>query len=121
MPEATNQQMQAYADQRVRVFAEQFRAVYIGAIDHKSSIDDVYARAIGSNVWNDARTDGPPHLLKSGNSSSPDDMLVFNSFITALVNVIQGSGENDATKAGYVNDLRSNWAVLVDACVRPVV
>lgn len=120
MPEATNAQMQAYCDQRLRPFAEAFRAVYIAALDHKAANDDVYARAIGASRWDDARTDGPPHLLASGGNASPDDIEVFNSFITALIAVVQGSGESDAVKAGYVNTLRSEWTVLQDACVRPV-
>lgn len=116
MAEATNAQMQQFANERVRVFAEQFRAVLNAARDHKSAIDDIYARAVGNSRWNDARTDGPPHLLQSGNSANPDDMLNFNTFVSALTDIIDGVG-TDATNAA---NLRTNWAVLVDACVRPV-
>jgi hypothetical protein len=116
MPEATDIQMQKFSDERVRVFAEQFRAVVAAARDHKGSIDDVYARATGVDRWDDGRPDGPPHLLQSGNSANPDDMLNFNSFISALTDILDGVG-TDATNAAT---LRANWAVLVDACVRPL-
>jgi hypothetical protein len=117
MAEATNIQVQKYCDERIRVFAEQFRAVIAAGRDHKSAIDDIYARAAGSNAWADARTDGPPHLLKCGNASNPDDVLNFNSFVAALLDIFDGVG-TDATNAAT---LRANWNVLVDACVRPVV
>lgn len=120
MPAATNAQMQRFADERVRPFAEQFRGVLAAAADHKSAIDDVYARAVSNDRWTDGRTDGPPKLLMSGNSASPDDMLVFNTFVANLLNALNATGENDATKAGYVNEMRAQWAVLVDACVRPL-
>lgn len=116
MAAATDQQMQTFANERVRPFAEHFRAVLVEARDHKSAIDDVYARGVSNSRWNDARTDGPPHLLQSGNSASPDDMLNFNTFVSALTDIIDGVG-TDATNAA---NLRSTWAVLVDACVRPV-
>lgn len=116
--EATNAQMQTFANERIRPFAEQFQLVLIRADQHKAAIDDVYDRADGGALWSDARTDGPPHLLKAGTGASPDDVLNFNSFITALLDVINGTGENDATKAGYVNTLRAGWAVLEDAVVR---
>ena len=124
MAEATNIQMQQFANERVRPFAEQFRAVLIAARDHKSALDDIYARATANpptqGQWLDARTDGPPHLLKSGYSaedvpSNPDDMLQFNGFCSALIDIIDGVG----TDANNAATLRANWAVLVDACVRP--
>lgn len=121
MPEATDLQMQKYMDQRVRVHAESFRAAYLAAKDDKAEIQDEYDRAIGTNRWTDARTDGPPHLLQSGNSASPDDLLNFNAFITAFIAIIDGTGETDAVKAGYVNDMRNAWAVFQRACVRPPV
>ncbi len=117
MPAANNAQMQAFADQRVRTFAEQFRALLAAARDHKSAIDDVYARGVSNDRWTDGRPDGPLKLLISGNSASPDDMLNFNSFIAAFIDIIDGVG-TDATNAAT---LRSNWQVLVDACVRPLI
>jgi len=116
MPEATDQQMQAFADQRIRPFAELCRQLYNLAADDKASIDDEYARATGLNRWNDARTDGPPHLLQSGNAASPDDFTNFNAFITAFKTVIDGTATgSDAANAA---EMRSCWAVLMRACVR---
>jgi hypothetical protein len=40
MPVATNQQMQAFADQRIRPRAEQFRALVNSLRDDKASIDE---------------------------------------------------------------------------------
>lgn len=114
MAEATNAQMQRFANERVRPFAEHFRNLLIEARDHRGSIDDIYARAVGNNRWDDARDDGPPHLLKSGNSANPDDMLNFNTFLASLIDIIDGVG-SDSTNA---SNLRGTWQVLVDACVR---
>ena len=116
MAAATDQQMQQFANERVRPRAEQFRDLLASCRDDRDAIDDIYARAVSNSRWNDSRSDGPPHLLQSGNSASPDDMLNFNSFIGALLDIIDGVG-TDATNAAT---LRDNWAVLVDACVRPV-
>lgn len=107
MAEATDAQMQTFADQRVRPFAEAARALYLAAKDHKASLDDEYDRAANGAVWNDARTDGPPHLLQAGSGASPDDVLNFNDFLAGLITFFE------TTKAG-------DWAVLVRACVRPV-
>jgi hypothetical protein len=97
---ATDRQMQDYCDQRIRVRAEQVRALLAAMQDDKAAIDDVYARASDANSpWADARTDGPPHLLVSS------DILSYNTFIMDLIAAIQ----NDA-----------QWPVVYKACVRPV-
>jgi len=116
VPEANDQQMQTYADTRIRVFAEQARAAYLAAKDHKAAIDDEYARATGVSRWNDARADGPPHLLQAGNSANPDDLTNFNAFVTAFTTIIDGTATgSDAANAAA---MRSAWAVLMRACVR---
>jgi hypothetical protein len=123
MPIATNAQMQTFADDRLRPFAELFRNVLVSAREHKAAIDDVYARATQNpgTQWADNRVDGVPHLLKSGFANTvpanPDDMTNFNSFVTALTSIIDGQG-TDATNAAA---LRSAWAVLNTACVRKLV
>lgn len=116
MAEATNQQMQVYADTRLRPFAELLRAVKLAALDHQSAIDDIYARAVGTSRWDDGRLDGPPHLLKSGNSASPDDMLNFNSILYKLNQLFTGTFGSQAE----ANEFAAQWNVLVDACVRSV-
>jgi hypothetical protein len=107
MSEATDLQMQMFMDNRVRVRAEQLRAVLAAVRDDKAAIDDEYARAAGTNRWTDNRTDGPPHLLVAGNSADPDDLLNYNAFATALLEFF------DTTQAGA-------WAILQRACVRGV-
>lgn len=109
MAEATNQQMQTYADQRIRVRAEQLRSLVNAMRDDKAAIDDVYARAAGASPWNDARVDGPPRLLSS------QDILVFNAFASLFLSVIDGTAVT-----GDVVNLHSNLAVFQSACVRPV-
>lgn len=116
MPEATDQQMQAFADTRIRPFAERLELLIINAREHKAAIDDEYARAVGTSRWNDARTDGPPHLLQSGNSANPDDFTNFNSLITALLTVVDGTDPGaDAANAAAI---RSALPVLNRAVVR---
>jgi len=109
--------MQTFANERNRTFAEAARALRARALDHLAAIDDVYARAIGSNRWDDARTDGPPHLLQSGNSANPDDMLELNTFMTLLEKFFSGTFASQAE----ANGAAANWAVVERACVRPLV
>ena len=118
MPNATDQQMQTYCDERLRPFAESARSLYLAARDHKAAIDDVYARATSASQWADARTDGPPHLLAAGDAANPNDVTNFNSFITALAAIIDGT--NTGADAANAAALRSAWATLQRACVRPV-
>jgi hypothetical protein len=107
---ASDVQVQAFADQRVRVRAEQFRALANAFRDDKAAIDDVYAAcAQQSPTWADNRTDGPPKLL------TPQDVLVFNAFASLLLKCVDGT----ATLQD-VADLHSNLAVFQAACVRPV-
>lgn len=56
---ATDAQMQAYCDQRIRVRAEQVRALVNSMRDDKAAIDAAYDRAANGAAWTDARTDGP--------------------------------------------------------------
>lgn len=107
MPNATDQQMQHFADERIRPFAEAARLLLAQARDHKAAIDDAYARASGGAAWADGRTDGPPHLLQAGGGANPDDVLNFNAFVSALIAFF------DSTQA-------ASWAVLQRACVRPL-
>lgn len=117
MPEATNTQMQAFCDQRIRVRAEVARSLKGAFADDKAAIDDVYTRATGANQWADARTDGPPHLLAAGNAANPNDVTNYNAFITSFLAIINGTSANYAADAQM---LRDNWNVFMRACVRPV-
>lgn len=116
MAEATDAQMQAFANNRVRPRAETFRNLRAACLDDKASLNDVYARAIGTNRWTDARNDGPPHLLISGNSANPDDMLVYNTFITLFEKFMTGTFAN----LSEANNAAAQWLVLQNSCVRPI-
>lgn len=113
---ATNQQMQTGADQYWRPFWEHARALKLFGDTIKADGDSWYARAISTTAWADARTDGPPNLLQSGNSSNPDDYVNLNSFITAFKTIIEGTDTvNDAANAAA---LRSAWNTGMRACVQ---
>lgn len=109
MAAATDQQMQQYADQRIRPRAEQARALVASMRDDKASLDAVYERSVSQDPWSDARTDGPPKLL------SQQDMLVYNSVATLLLKCIDGTASE-----AEVGQLAANWAVFQSACVRPI-
>lgn len=109
MAQATDQQMQTFANERVRVRAEQLRTAINALRDDKAALDAVYDRAANGAAWNDARTDGPPKLLAS------QDMLVFNSVASLLLACIDGTAVT-----GDVQQLHANWPVFQAACVRPI-
>lgn len=98
---ATDAQMQAYADQRIRVRAEQFRALINACRDDKAAIDAIYDRAANGAAWTDSRTD-PPKILGS------QDALVFNAFISDFLAAVDSGA------------MHNNLAVFQAACVRPV-
>jgi hypothetical protein len=96
---ATNQQVQQYVNERVRVRAEQIRSLVLAMEDDKAAIDDVYANLTDSPDWTDERTDGPPYLL------TPSDVLAFNAFITDSIAALKN---------------HASYAVVMQGCVRPV-
>lgn len=100
MPIATNQQVQAFVDQRIRPHAELVRSLALEYADDISEIDDIYAALTQpSPTWTDNRTDGPPHLL------TPPDVLAINTFMNDI-------------KAAILND--AQYAIVLKACVRQV-
>lgn len=115
MPEATNVQMQTYADQRIRPRAEQLRALFNSCADDKLANDDVYARANGTNQWADARADGPPHLLAAGNAANPNDVTNYNALLDLLAKFKAGTFAN----VSEANGAAALITVLFRACVRP--
>jgi len=106
---ASDSQVQAYADQRIRVRAEQFRSLINACRDDKAAIDAVYDRCANGAAWADARTDGPPKLLAS------QDVLTFNAFISLFLSCLDGTAVT-----GDVGQLHANLAPFQAACVRPV-
>jgi len=108
MAQATDQQMQRYADDRIRVRAEQLRAIVNAFRDDRTQIADVFERANGGAAWNDARTDGPPNLLNS------QDVLNFDAVSTLFLKCIDGTAT-----AQNVIDFHANFLIFQTACVRP--
>lgn len=87
MAQATDQQMQTFASDRLRTGAEAVRALVLRMESDKAAMDDIFARATNGPVWADTRTDGPPHLL------SEQDHLKWNAFITDITAAIKGHAE----------------------------
>jgi hypothetical protein len=116
MAEATNSQMQSYCDTRLRPRMESARDLFERAEDDFSAIGEVFERAEGSNIWNDARIDGPPTLLASGGAADPDFIEQYNIFLIRLNQLKNGTFAN----VGEANQVSALYAVLVDACVRPL-
>ena len=106
---ATDAQMQHYCDERLRVRAEQCRALVNALRDDRAAIDAVYDRAANGSAWADGRDNGPPKLLTG------QDVLVFNSVAALLLKCIDGEAVT-----GDVQQLAANWTVFQAACVRPV-
>lgn len=105
---ATDKQVQEFSDQRLRVRAEQFRALVNGCRDDKAAINDVYAACIlPVPTWTDNRSDGPPRLC------TVQDVLTYNAFITLFLKCVDGT----ATLAD-IGQLNANWAPFQSACVR---
>lgn len=109
MAQATDQQMQTFANERVRVRAEQCRLLVNALEDDQVAIPDIWDRAANGAAWNDARTDGPPNLLTSA------DMLAYNLVSAILLKCVRGTATSEDIAA-----LAVNWPVFQSACVRPV-
>lgn len=75
---ATNEQVQAFVDNRVRPRVQQVRALLLAIEDDIATIGDVYANLTDSPTWADERTDAPPHLLTA------NDVLGIHAFNVAL-------------------------------------
>jgi hypothetical protein len=70
------EQIQAYVNLRVRVRAEQIRALLLSMEDDRAAFDDIYALLTDPGVsWVDTRSDGPSHFL------TPSDVLAWNTFL----------------------------------------
>lgn len=113
MSQATDQQMQHYADERIRVRAEQFRALVNACRNDYQQIGDVFDRAANGAAWNDGRTDGPPHLMTS------QDVLRYNTIIVMFLRLIDNAA-NDSDRIATVTDFSANWSAFQTACVRPI-
>jgi|SRR3990167_2432201 len=104
---ATNAQVQAYADLRVRRRAEDIRNLYIAIKDDKAVIDDVYANLIDNPTWTDQRGDNPPHLL------TPNDVLAYNTFMDMFIAFIEGTLTDQNKNSGA-----AQYPVIKGTCVR---
>jgi hypothetical protein len=106
MPNATNLQVQNYADNFTRPISERLRSLFEDITNALSLIDDVYANLTNNPTWTDGRADGPPHLLV------PGDVLAWNTFCTLLLKCKAGT----ATLAD-VAAMSAQWPVILK-CAR---
>lgn len=107
---ATDQQVQTYVNERLRVRAEQFRSLVNACRDDKLAIEDVYAHCVQQDpTWEDNRTDGPPTLL------SVQDVLVYNTILFMFLALVDGT-LTDQNKGEF----SVQWPVFQQACVRAV-
>ena len=112
---ATDKQVQAWADQKSRTFCEALRGIKLSADSQNAAVADIYnACNQGSPTWSDNRHDGPPHLL------TPADILSLNTVCVRLSAIFDGTLATDADKIAAVNDLASQWPIVLKTCVRPV-
>lgn len=82
------QQIQQWSDERVRVRAQQIRALYNSLTDDLSSIGQVYAMLNDAGVeWADNRTDAPPTLL------TKNDLLAVNTFVSDIRTAIANNAQ----------------------------
>lgn len=101
MAAASDAQVQAFVNTRIRPHAELTRALQALFSDDISAIDDIYnALNVGSPTWSDNRTDGPPHLL------TPSDVLAINAFLHDIRDAIVNHGQ---------------YAIVLKACVRSII
>lgn len=113
MPTATNEQVQAFVDQRLRPRAEQIRNLMVAIDDDLASIGDVWLNINATSpvsTWVDTRIDSPPALL------DVNDIKVLRAILLALQSFRTGTFAN-------VLDANANatrYTRTVAACVRPV-
>lgn len=84
---ATNAQVQAYVDQRLRPMVELARKLKLMLDDNIAVIDDVYANLTDNPTWTDNRPDNPPHLL------TPNDVLALNTFMNNVRDEIRDNAQ----------------------------
>lgn len=97
---ATDEQVQSWADTRVRPGAELIRALYFRCKDDRAAVDQVYqACAQQDPTWADNRhADVPVSLV-------PSNVLAFNAWEQAFIDFVEQRGD---------------WALIESFCVRPV-
>lgn len=105
---ATNEQVQEWVNQRMRVRCEQLRALFVLMEDDKATIDDIYANVSdGGSTFADNHPANPPHLV------TKQDILGYNTFITMILKLKTG-GLTTAEAA----DANAQWPIIIDSCVR---
>ena len=115
MAEATDAQVQAWANDRTRRRAEAVRNLAAVLTDDNGGIGSVYERLTGSGNWTDDRTDGPPNLLTGA------DILAFNTLSVELAKILNGdSFADDAARAASVVAIQGQLPTVAKAVVRSV-
>lgn len=111
---ATNQQVQAFCDNRVRPRCTDVVGLVQRSQNDLANIGDVYANLTSSPTWTDGRSDGVPHL------ATPADILAWNTFVTNLVAIITGATTDAAAALALVQGLQGQWPVIQRLPINPV-
>jgi hypothetical protein len=99
MPQATDAQVQRFANERVRPRAEQLIRLLNAVTDDRGAIDDIYDRLVNGAPWNDNREDGPPQLLTGS------DVLAYNTFVANMIAFMQNDPQWAVVRSAAVNGL----------------
>jgi len=97
MAQATDAQVQRFADERLRPRAEQLVRILNAMVDDRAAIDDVYDRLANGSAWTDGRRDGPPKML------SKNELLSYNTFAADLIAFIQAHPSWPVVRSAAVN------------------
>jgi len=107
---ATNEQVQAFVNERVRPRCEQIRNLYLACKNDRAVFGDIYDNLTDNPTWTDQHSGNPPHLM------TPSDVLAWNTFLFGLVAFVEGTLTNE-NKA----EASAQYPVIVNGCVRPPV
>lgn len=112
---ATPQQVQAYADSRIRPRCEQIRALLLALEDDLATITEIRDSANDPTfIWTDSRGDSPPrYLVKS-------DVSGYANFAQQLVAILRGTLANDVQRVAAANMIASAMPIVLRSCVRGV-
>lgn len=115
MAAATNDQVQHFMDERVRVSCEEILLWILKRQNDAANLDDVYENLNNSPTWTDGRTSGVPHL------AVPQDFFAWNTFIQGLLAVVvNGATIPGRTAAETIADIHAQWATIQKLPIKPV-
>lgn len=115
MATATNAQVQAFVDSRVRPSCmEILQWVYRRQVD-KAGLSDIYAALTEQNpTWVDTNSNNAAH------TAVPSDVLAWNTFVSNLLTVITGNTTDAPTALSLVQGIQGQWPVVQELLAGPL-